>query len=96
LLERIRSGRCLLHRCGVLLRDIIHLGHGPVDLIVDMRRHIEAGKQCMRLAMTWDDRVSFVLTPSLTIKRVTPLDVIKEAADPTAQNDDEPFESDQG
>ncbi|WP_062916351.1 recombination-associated protein RdgC [Paraburkholderia caribensis] len=60
----------------------------------DMRRHIEAGKQCMRLAMTWNDRVSFVLTPSLTIKRVTPLDVIKEAADPTAQNDDEQFESD--
>jgi recombination associated protein RdgC len=59
-----------------------------------MRRHIEAGKQCMRLAMTWDDRVSFVLTPSLTVKRVTPLDVIKEAADPTAQNDDERFESD--
>ena len=59
-----------------------------------MRRHIEAGKQCMRLAMTWDDRVSFLLTPSLTIKRVTPLDVIKEAADPTAQNDDERFDSD--
>ena len=56
--------------------------------------HAEAGKQCMRLAMTWNDRVSFVLTPSLTIKRVTPLDVIKEAADPTAQNDDERFESD--
>ncbi|MGA4046429.1 recombination-associated protein RdgC [Ralstonia nicotianae] len=60
----------------------------------DMRRHIEAGKQCVRLAMTWDNRISFVLTPSLTIKRVTPLDVIKEAADPTAQNDDERFESD--
>jgi recombination associated protein RdgC len=60
----------------------------------DMRRHIEAGKQCMRLAMTWDDRVSFVLTPSLTIKRVTPLDVIKEATDPTAQNDEERFDSD--
>ena len=60
----------------------------------DMRRHIEAGKQCMRLAMTWNDRISLVLTPSLTIKRVTPLDVIKEAADPTAQNDDERFDSD--
>ncbi|QUP54803.1 recombination-associated protein RdgC [Ralstonia syzygii] len=60
----------------------------------DMRRHIEAGKQCVRLAMTWDNRISFVLTPSLTIKRVTPLDVIKEAEDPTAQNDDERFESD--
>ncbi|KDB06148.1 Recombination-associated protein rdgC [Burkholderia sp. lig30] len=60
----------------------------------DMRRHIEAGKQCMRLAMTWSDRVSFVLTPSLIVKRVKPLDVIKEAADPAAQNDDERFESD--
>jgi recombination associated protein RdgC len=60
----------------------------------DMRRHIEGGKQCMRLAMTWNDRVSFVLTPSLTIKRVSPLDVLKEAADPTAQNDEERFESD--
>lgn len=60
----------------------------------DMRRHIEAGKQCMRLAMTWNDRVSFVLTPSLIVKRVKPLDVVKEAADPAAQNDDERFESD--
>jgi len=60
----------------------------------DMRRHIEAGKQCMRLAMTWNDRVSFVLTPSLTIKRIAPLDVIKDASDPTAANDDEQFDSD--
>jgi recombination associated protein RdgC len=60
----------------------------------DMRRHIEAGKQCMRLAMTWNDRVSFVLTPSLTIKRIAPLDVLKEAGDSTAQNDDERFDSD--
>ena len=60
----------------------------------DMRRHIEAGKQCMRLAMTWSDRVSFVLTPSLIVKRVKPLDVVKEAADSAAQNDDERFESD--
>ncbi|CAN0619125.1 Recombination-associated protein RdgC [Burkholderia multivorans] len=69
-----------------------YVGHAlDVD---DMRRHIEAGKQCMRLAMTWNDRVSFVLTPSLIVKRVKPLDVVKEAADPTAQNDDERFESD--
>jgi recombination associated protein RdgC len=60
----------------------------------DMRRHIEAGKQCMRLAMTWNDRVSFVLTPSLRIKRIAPLDVLKEAGDSTAQNDDERFDSD--
>jgi recombination associated protein RdgC len=60
----------------------------------DVRRHIESGKQCTRLAMTWADRISFVLTESLTIKRVAPLDVIKENADSTAQNDDERFDSD--
>jgi recombination associated protein RdgC len=48
----------------------------------------------MRLAMTWQDRISFVLTPSLIIKRITPLDVINDAADPTAHNDDEVFDSD--
>jgi recombination associated protein RdgC len=44
----------------------------------DIRRHIAAGKQCTRLAMTWNSRVSFVLTESLAIKGVKPLDVIKE------------------
>jgi recombination associated protein RdgC len=60
----------------------------------DVRRHIASGKQCTRLAMTWADRISFVLTESLTIKRVAPLDVIKENADTTAQNDDERCDSD--
>lgn len=60
----------------------------------DVRRHIASGKQCTRLAMTWADKISFVLTESLTIKRVTPLDVIKENADSTAQNDEERFDSD--
>lgn len=60
----------------------------------DVRRHIAAGKQCTRLAMTWADRVSFVLTESLTIKRITPLDVLKEDSDSAMKNDDERFDSD--
>jgi recombination associated protein RdgC len=59
-----------------------------------VRRHIAAGKQCTRLAMTWSDRVSFVLTESLAVKRVAPLDVLKENADSTMQNDDERFDGD--
>lgn len=59
----------------------------------DMRRHIVAGKQCTRLAMTWSARISFVLTESLTIKRIAALDVITE--DELAANDqDERFQSD--
>jgi recombination associated protein RdgC len=60
----------------------------------DVRRHIESGKQCTRLAMTWDSRVSFVLTESLAIKRIAPLDVIKEGSDSSTKNDDERFDSD--
>jgi recombination associated protein RdgC len=44
----------------------------------EMRRHIAAGKQCARLAMTWNSRISFVLTEKLTIKSIKPLDVLKE------------------
>lgn len=60
----------------------------------DVRRHIEAGKQCTRLAMTWADRISFVLTENLTIKRVTPLDVMKEESDSVTMHEDERFDSD--
>lgn len=60
----------------------------------DVRRHIEAGKQCTRLAMTWADRISFVLTENLTIKRVTPLDVMKEESDAVTMNEEERFDSD--
>lgn len=60
----------------------------------DVRRHIQSGKQCTRLAMTWADRVSFVLTESMDIKRVAPLDVLKENPENAAFNDDEKFDSD--
>ena len=59
----------------------------------EVRRHIAAGKQCTRLAMTWDSKVSFVLTEALAIKSVKPLDVLKEN-DAVTRNDDERFDGD--
>jgi len=59
----------------------------------DIRRHIKAGKQCTRLAMTWDSKISFVLTESLAIKGIKPLDVIAEKESST-KNDDERFDGD--
>lgn len=56
-------------------------------------KHVQAGKQCTRLAMTWADRVSFVLTDNLDLKRVAPLDVLQEGRAPTA-DDAEQFDSD--
>ena len=59
----------------------------------DIRRHIAAGKQCTRLAMTWKDKISFVLTESLAIKGIKPLDVIKENESST-RNDEERYDND--
>ncbi|HSY29063.1 MAG TPA: recombination-associated protein RdgC [Burkholderiaceae bacterium] len=60
----------------------------------DVRRHIASGKQCTKLAMTWADKISFVLTEQTAIKRVAPLDVLKEGSDSSTKNDDERFDSD--
>lgn len=60
----------------------------------DLRKHVETGKQCTRLALTWADKVSFVLTENLSIKRIEPLDVLKEDTDQTGKNDDERFDGD--
>ncbi|MYM41836.1 recombination-associated protein RdgC [Duganella qianjiadongensis] len=59
----------------------------------EIRRHIAAGKQCTRLAMTWDSKISFVLTESLAIKAVKALDVISEKESST-KNDEERFDGD--
>ena len=59
----------------------------------EVRRHIAAGKQCQRLAMTWDSKISFTLTESLAIKGIRPLDVLKEN-EAVTRNDDERFDND--
>lgn len=59
----------------------------------DVRRHIANGKQCTRLAMTWDSKISFVLDEALTVKQVKALDVLPEK-DAPARNDSERFDSD--
>jgi len=60
----------------------------------DIARHTRAGKQCTRLALTWADRVSFVLTEKLEIKRIRPLDVLREQSDSSDVAEAERFASD--
>ena len=52
--------------------------------------HIAMGKVPTRLAMTWNDRLSFVLTDSLQLKKLAFLDVVLEGAgaSPTGGKDD--------
>jgi recombination associated protein RdgC len=46
--------------------------------IDEVGQHIEQGKIPTQLAMTWDNRVSFVLTEALTLKKIKLLDVVLE------------------
>lgn len=56
--------------------------------------HIASGKRATRLGLTWNDRISFVLTEQLQIKRLVFLDIIKEESSTLADTDDEMFELD--
>ena len=59
----------------------------------ELRRHFKAGKQCTRLAMTWESKISFVLDESLAIKSVKALDVLAEKESST-RNEAERFDGD--
>ena len=61
----------------------------------EVRQHIAAGKIPTRLAMTWNDRVSFVLTEGMQLKKVTLLDVVLENKPATAgDGKDDGFDTD--
>jgi len=73
-------------------RAAIRYVHHSIDAD-DVRRHIQGGKQCTRLAMTWSDRISFELTEDLDIRKIRPLDVLKENH-PAQDTDAEVFDAD--
>jgi len=61
----------------------------------EVSQHITMGKVPTRLALTWNDRVSFVLTEGLQLKKVALLDVVLEDK-PAAAGDgkDDGFDTD--
>ncbi|QDL52701.1 recombination-associated protein RdgC [Rhodoferax aquaticus] len=61
----------------------------------EVSQHISQGKVPTRVAMTWNERVSFVLTEALQLKKVAFLDVVFEGA-PSSPGDtkDDGFDAD--
>jgi len=57
----------------------------------EIRQHIASGKVVTRLGMTWNDRISFVLTEQAQVKRLVFLDILKEEAESQAETADELF-----
>jgi recombination associated protein RdgC len=60
--------------------------------IDEVGEHIKQGKLPTQLAMTWSDRVSFVLTEAMTIKKIKLLDVVLEGVEKSGK--DEGFDAD--
>lgn len=51
-------------------KSVVRYGRHALD-IEEVKQHIEAGKMPTRLALTWSDHVSFVLSDTLQIKKIT-------------------------
>jgi recombination associated protein RdgC len=65
------------------------------EIAAEIKAHLAAGQLPTRLALTWNNRISFVLTERLEIKRLTFLDVVHESAEYlVAENAEEQFDAD--
>lgn len=76
-------------KAGAIIRYTRH----PLDGS-EILQHLKAGKYPTRLGLTWNDRVSFVLTDKLQVKRLEFLELGKDAADAEEVDPAEQFDID--
>ena len=69
------------------MKSVVRYARHPLD-IDEVRQHIATGKRPTRLALTWQGRVSFVLTETGQIKKIDFLDVVFEGRGRTDKADD--------
>ena len=70
-------------------KPVVRYARHALD-IAEIREHILAGKQPTRLALTWQGRVSFMLTEALLVKKIAFLDGVFESGGKKEDN----FEAD--
>jgi recombination associated protein RdgC len=58
-------------------KAVVRYARHPLDT-EEVKQYVESGKLPTRLALTWDSRVSFVLTEGLQLKKLTFLEVVFE------------------
>lgn len=61
------------------MKSVVRYGRHNLDTD-EVKQHIVSGKVPTRVAMTWRDRVSFILTDSMVLKKLAFLDVVFEGA----------------
>lgn len=87
---------CELKAAGEEKAAVRYVRH-PLDgdvIAEEIKAHLTSGKLPTKLALTWDDRLSFVLTEKLEIRRLAFLDLLKEEAEKSAEHADEQFDAD--
>ena len=67
-------------------KAVVRYARHPLD-IDEIRAHIEQGKLPTRLALTWQDRVSFVITEGLQLKKITFLEGVFEGGGANQKED---------
>jgi recombination associated protein RdgC len=60
----------------------------------EIQAHLSSGKYATQLGLTWSDRISFILTEKLQIKRVQFLDINKDQAEDEQRDAQEQFDID--
>ena len=73
------------------MKSVVRYARHPLDTD-EVRQHIGMGKQPTRLAMSWQGRVSFLLTDAMQIKKLDFLDIVFEGRGQPAR--DEAFDAD--
>ncbi|MCX7066671.1 MAG: recombination-associated protein RdgC [Methylococcales bacterium] len=54
----------------------------------EIKNHLDIGKQVIKLALNWDDRLSFILDENLSVKRLKFLDLIQDQVTETNTDDE--------
>ena len=73
-------------------KSLVRYARHTLD-IDEVGEHIKQGKLPTQLALTWDSRVSFVLTENFAIKKIKLLDVVLEGKEAAGKGDND-FEAD--
>lgn len=71
-------------------KSVVRYTRNPLDTD-DVKTHVESGKLPTKLALTWDSRISFMLTEGLQVKKLAFLDVVFDGA---SSGKDDGFDAD--
>ena len=86
---------CELKAIGEEKSAVRYVRHPLGDTVSqEIKSHLASGQLPTKLALTWDDRLSFILTEKLSLRRLTFLDLVKEEAEKNAENADDQFAAD--